>query len=223
MKDLVITIDGPAGAGKTTVSKKLAEKLGYRYVDTGALYRGVALESRAQGIMADDDAGLRELCDWLCLEFVAGPDGCRLFSNNTDITDQIRTPEISMLASAVSARPVVREFLFDVQRQMGKEKRVVFEGRDMGTVVFPEADAKFFLEASVTERARRRYAEMAGGKDAPTLEQIAADIWRRDYNDSNRSQAPLKAAPDAVVIDSTSLSIEEVVQRMLQHVQSRMQ
>jgi CMP/dCMP kinase len=219
MKDMVVTIDGPAGAGKTTVSKKLAERLGYRYVDTGALYRGVALEAKAAGIAPDDDAGLGELCDSLAFSFVPAEGGSRLISGVTDITDHIRTPEITMLASAVSARPVVREYLFDVQRQMGHEKNVVFEGRDMGTVVFPEADAKFFLDASIEERARRRYDELSQDGTL-TLTQVQEDIRLRDHHDSTRNQAPLKAADDAVIVDSTSLTVDQVVEKMLAYVQS---
>lgn len=219
MRDMVVTIDGPAGAGKTTVSKKLAERLGYRYVDTGALYRGVALEAKRAGIAADDDAGLGELCDSLVFSFVPAEDGSRLISGIMDITDHIRTPEITMMASAVSARPVIREYLFDVQRQMGHEKNVVFEGRDMGTVVFPEADAKFFLDASIEERARRRYDELSEDGTL-TLEQVEEDIRLRDHNDSTRNQAPLKAADDAIIVDSTSLTVEQVVEKMLEYVRS---
>ena len=143
MKKLLITIDGPAGAGKTTVSRQLAERLEYTYIDTGALYRAVAHEAHAKGIGADDDKGLEQLCQGLEIAFVRKESGLRLMCNRVDITDQIRTPEITMLASAVSARPVVREFLLGLQREMGQKKGVVFEGRDMGTVVFPEADVKF--------------------------------------------------------------------------------
>ncbi|MFO8048332.1 MAG: (d)CMP kinase [Desulfosudaceae bacterium] len=214
MKEMLITIDGPAGAGKTTVSRKLADRLNYRYVDTGALYRGVALAALNKGVDASDDEGLAALCADLELRFVNTADGTRLLANEVDISDQIRTMEISMLASTVSARPLVREFLLHQQRRLGKEKRVVFEGRDMGTVVFPEAEAKFFLEASVAERARRRYAELPPGSDL-TLEQVTADISRRDDQDRNRSHAPLKPAPGAILIDSTDKSVSAVVEEML--------
>ncbi|MBU4035834.1 MAG: (d)CMP kinase, partial [Proteobacteria bacterium] len=185
-KLLLITIDGPAGAGKTTASKILAERLGYKYIDTGALYRGVAYEAKKSNISSDDDAGLEKLCATLSLEFVRSEKGLRLFSNKSDITDEIRTPEMSMLASAVSARMVVRKYLLFQQKELGKGKGAVFEGRDMGTVVFPMADVKFYLDASVKTRAKRRYKELAGKKDSPALEQIENDIKHRDENDKNR-------------------------------------
>ncbi|MDA3833506.1 MAG: (d)CMP kinase, partial [Spirochaetales bacterium] len=157
MQKLVITIDGPAGAGKTTVSKALADRLQYRYIDTGALYRGVAYAAKAKNIAADDDKGLENLCRDLELQFVRTDKGVRLLCGQTDISDDIRTPEISMMASAVSARPVVRKALLGLQRMMGAQKSAVFEGRDMGTVVFPEADVKFFLTADLKIRASRRH------------------------------------------------------------------
>lgn len=217
MKSLLITIDGPAGAGKTTVSRSLAKRLDYRYIDTGALYRGVAFEAKSKGLSHDDDVGLENLCVSLDLKFVFAEEGSRLFSNNKNITDQIRNPEISMLASAVSARPVVRRYLLDLQRDMGDGKRVVFEGRDMGTVVFPGADIKFFLDASRKTRALRRYKELSS-KTFLTIEEIEQDINCRDENDRTRSLAPLKAADDAIIIDSTDLSADEVVELMLSHI-----
>ncbi len=217
MKSLLITIDRPAGAGKTTVSRSLAQSLGYRYIDTGALYRGVAFEAKSHGIHHDDDNGLEHLCSILDIKFVAGKDGTRLTVNDSDITDQIRTPEITMLASAVSARTVVRKYLLDLQKDLGKEKGVVFEGRDMGTVVFPDADVKFYLDASCKTRALRRYKELSP-KSSTTLEKIERDIKDRDENDSTRALAPLKPAKDAIIIDSTDLSIKEVVELMLTHI-----
>lgn len=214
MKKLLITIDGPAGAGKTTVSKTLAGRLGYTYIDTGALYRSVAYEAKAQGIDTNDDEALKKLCNGLEIAFVRGDQGLRLICNGVDITDLIRTPEIAMLASDVSARPVVRKFLFGLQRKMGKDKGVVFEGRDMGTVVFPEADVKFFLIASARTRALRRYKELESTSNV-TLQEIENDLKQRDQNDSTRDLAPLIPATDAIHIDSTDLSIEEVVDRML--------
>jgi cytidylate kinase len=213
---LLITIDGPAGAGKTTVSRALADRLGYRYIDTGALYRGVALAVKTQGIDPHNDADLRQLCKGLELAFVRKDKKLRLISNGQDISDRIRTAEITMLASTISARPLVRQFLLDLQRDMGSAKAVVFEGRDMGTVVFPQADVKFFLDASTRKRARRRFDELKS-KSAQTLDEVERDIQQRDQNDSTREVAPLKPAQDAVVIDSTDMSVEQVVEAMLSH------
>jgi cytidylate kinase len=217
MKRLVITIDGPAGAGKTTVSKALADRLGYTYIDTGALYRGVAYAVRSHKMADDDDAGLEKLCASLDLKFVRSKGGLRLFCGNSDITDRIRTPEITMLASAVSARPAVRNYLLKLQRELGREKGVVFEGRDMGTVVFPNADVKFFLEASSNVRALRRYNEFKS-TSKQSLQEVEKDMAKRDANDSNRALAPLKPASDAIIIDSTDLSVDEVVALMLSKV-----
>ena len=217
MKRLLITIDGPAGAGKTTVSRRIADYLNYKYIDTGALYRGVAFEARYAGVGQDDDIGLENLCNTLDLNFVKDERGLRLFSNNSDITDQIRIPEISMLASAVSARPVVRKYLLNLQRSMGREKGVVFEGRDMGTVVFPDADIKFYLNATQKVRAIRRYRELES-KTSQTLEEVEREIRLRDENDRKREVAPMKPADDAVMVDSTNLSVNEVVEMMLDYI-----
>ncbi len=219
MRPMLVTIDGPAGAGKTTVSKELARRLGYLYVDTGALYRGVALAAKEAGISPDDDEGLKNLCGRIDLKFVPNDRGASLFLGGRDISNLIRTSEISMLASAVSARPVVREFLLGLQRMLGRDKKAVFEGRDMGTVVFPDADVKFFLDASVEERARRRYKELCRSENM-TLEQVEKDIRIRDRNDSTRSHAPLRAAKDAIVVDSTDLSVDEVVDIMISHIKT---
>lgn len=217
----VVTIDGPAGAGKTTVSKALARRLGFRYIDTGALYRAVALAAVERGVAFDDDRGLAELVDVLDLAFVSGEDGLRLFANGTDVTDRIRNPEISMAASAVSARPVVRRFLLSVQRKLGSENGAVFEGRDMGTVVFPDAAVKFFLSASPEVRALRRYREYGEtGIRSQSLETVEKEMRQRDENDSRREIAPLKAADDAIRIDSSVLTVDAVVDEMFRHVDS---
>jgi len=217
MKKLLITIDGPAGAGKTTVSRTLADRLGYRYIDTGALYRGVALAVKTQAINPQSDADLKQLCNELDLAFVVTEDGLRLISNGQDISNRIRTPEVTMLASTVSARPVVREYLLDLQKNMGSEKAAVFEGRDMGTVVFPAADIKFFLDASTSKRAERRFDELKS-KSSQTLDEVERDIQQRDQNDRTREVAPLKPARDAIIIDSTNLTIEQVVELMVSHI-----
>ena len=216
---LLITIDGPAGAGKTTVSRALADRLGYRYIDTGALYRGVALAAKSQKIDPQDDVQLAQLCGELELTFIRNKKELRLLSNGDDITDYIRTPDITMLASAVSARPVVRQYLLDLQRVLGNEKSAVFEGRDMGTVVFPDADVKFFLNASTRKRAQRRFNELKTD-GSQTLDQVERDIQQRDQNDSTRAVAPLKPARDAIVIDSTDLTVAQVVAEMLSHIES---
>ena len=220
MQKLLITIDGPAGAGKTTVSKALARRLKYTYIDTGALYRSVAYEAKAHGIGANDDEALDKLCGGLEIAFQLGDQGLRLICNQVDITDLIRTPEIAMLASEVSARPVVRQFLFGLQRKMGKDKGVVFEGRDMGTVVFPEADVKFFLIASTRTRASRRYKELESTSTV-TLQEVEKDLKQRDQNDSTRDLAPLIPAADAIHIDSTDMSIPEVLDQMLTHIAAK--
>ena len=220
MKRLIITIDGPSGAGKTTVSRILAGRLGYKYIDTGALYRGVALEAISAGLNPDDDTGLENVLSSLKMKFVYGEKGLRLISNDTDITDKIRTSEISMFASAASARPVVRNFLLELQRELGREKGVVFEGRDMGTVVFPDADVKFYLDASHKTRSLRRYQELKSAT-SQTLHDVEKDIKRRDKNDSARDLAPLMPAKDAVIIDSTHLSAQDIVDRMANVIENK--
>jgi len=218
MKHLLITIDGPSGAGKTTVSHRLAKRLGYTYVDTGALYRAVALAALSEGCSPHDDKRLAEICGHLVLKFENSSEGPRLYSNGKDITDHIRTSEITMLASAVSARSVVREYLLDVQREMGKQGSVVFEGRDMGTVVFPQADVKFYLDADPDTRALRRYKEVLETDPAISLSGVKKAMKKRDEDDSSRTLAPLKPSDDAVIIDSTFLDIEQVVDKMLTYI-----
>ncbi len=203
MRKLLITIDGPAGAGKTTVSRLLAGRLGYRYVDTGALYRGVACVADQRGIAPQDDAGLSGLLEGLTLNFEPAGEGQRLTADGVDITAAIRTPRMSMLASAVSARPVVRAFLLKVQRELGRQKAAVFE----------------FLDASASVRAQRRFAETAASSGV-SIEAVQRDMELRDRQDSTRELAPLKAAADAVTIDATRLTIEQVVERMLTHVRT---
>lgn len=216
-KPILITIDGPAGAGKTTVSKALADAVGYKYVDTGALYRAVALAAYRQGVSSKDEDGLDRVCRGLALTFERTENGTRLLSNGEDVTGLIRTPEMSMLASAVSARPVVRKFLLSVQKELGRHKEAVFEGRDMGTVVFPEAEVKFFLDASPRVRAERRYREIAPTASV-TLDEVLQDIILRDKNDSTRAIAPLKPAQDAVIIDSSGMTADKVVEKMISHI-----
>jgi cytidylate kinase len=218
MKRLLITIDGPAGAGKTTVSREVARRLGYTYVDTGALYRAVALAAIRDARALEDDERLTELCDSLVLQFTETETGLRLFMDGEDISDHLRTQQITMLASALSAKPAVRRFLLDIQRDMGRNGGAVFEGRDMGTVVFPNADMKFFLYADPGVRALRRYQEMSAKGIKTSLSEISEAMKRRDENDSTRHLAPLRPAEDAVQVDSTSLGIDEVVETMLRRI-----
>ncbi len=217
MRPLLITIDGPAGAGKTTISKLLAKKLSYQYMDTGALYRAVAFEVINKKVDPENTLELENLCAGLNIKFKTRGDAICIISGNADITDQIRTPRITMMASAVSAKAVVRRALLTIQQDMGEKKSLVAEGRDMGTVVFPDADIKFFLDASTTERARRRFEEL-GAKTNQSLDQVEKDMKQRDRNDSTRALAPLKPAEDAVIIDSTGMSVDQVTSTLLERV-----
>jgi cytidylate kinase len=214
---LLITIDGPAGSGKTTVSRLLAKRLNYQYVDTGALYRCIAFEVNRASIVPTDNKQLQQFCQDLSIVFRKINGKSRIFSNGRDITDLIRTPEVTTLASAVSAMPAVRQHLFDVQRKMGENKSVVFEGRDMGTVVFPEADVKFYLDAAIDIRAQRRHRELQA-QHTQTIEAVQEDMKNRDHNDSHRELSPLKPAEDAFIIDTTHLSVEAVVEVMLDYI-----
>ncbi|WP_027359784.1 (d)CMP kinase [Desulforegula conservatrix] len=212
MKKLLITIDGPAGAGKTTVSRSLAARLGYKYVDTGALYRAIAFEAISRNIPQDDSNALEKIFPKLDIKLKTEANGSpKILNGHKDITEFVRSPEVSMAASKISAMPAVREFLLDLQKNLGNEKEAVFEGRDMGTVVFPNADLKFFLDADIEARAMRRFGDLGG---THPLDEIREDIRTRDENDRNRAIAPLKQADDAVVVDSTNMSISEVVEFM---------
>ena len=213
MSSRIITIDGPAGAGKSTISKLLSQKLGIVYVDTGALYRGVAFEIKKQEIEWENDSRLEAFLKNIDLNFMIDNGSLTLMSKGHDISQFIRTPEISMLASSTSAKPQVRTALLDIQQKIAKTKDAVFEGRDMGTIVFPEAEFKFYLYADLKVRAQRRYDEMPD--EVKSMDKVEKQMQIRDNNDSRREAAPLKPAPDAIEIDSTFLSIEQVVEKML--------
>ena len=207
----IITIDGPAGAGKSTVSKELAKRLGYTYLDTGAMYRAVAWAARHKGVDVRDQKALSELCNDLKLGF----NGDRILVNGQDVSSFIRTPEMDGLSSAVSRVAVVREYLTGMQRELGREGQLVAEGRDMGTVVFPQAVHKFFLTASAGERAKRRQMQMENQGEEVEYEEILAQIEARDLADSTRSIAPLQAATDCIVIDSSDLNVEDVLEKIV--------
>jgi cytidylate kinase len=223
-RPFIVAIDGPAGAGKSTVSKVLARRLEFALVDTGAIYRCVALKARREAIAFDDDAKLRELLGRVHVTFqVVGEDN-HVFLDGEDVSGEIRTPENSMAASQVSSRPVVREGLLSLQRRLALQapKGAILEGRDIGTVVFPDADAKFFLEADPDTRARRRYEELFQKGVERSLEEVLADQIKRDQDDASRAVAPLKPADDALRIDSTSMPLSEVVRRLEQEILNRM-
>ncbi|MBE6857116.1 MAG: (d)CMP kinase [Ruminococcus sp.] len=206
MKTVNIAIDGPAGAGKSTIAKMVSAQLGYIYVDTGALYRTIALYVNENGITDENIAQALSGAD-VSLKFIDGKQ-C-VFLGDRDVSDLIRTPVISMEASRVSAIPAVREYLFETQRKIARENNVIMDGRDIGTVVLPDADVKIFLTASAQERANRRYKELSEKPSCPCYEEILSDIIERDKNDMNRKTAPLKQAEDAVLVDTSELSLEE--------------
>lgn len=220
----IVTIDGPSGVGKSTVSRRLAAQLGYTYLDTGAMYRAVALKCKKSNVDEQDESAVSEILAHLDLELLPARserDDVRVILDNEDVSDRIRTEEISMLASAVSALPAVRRSLTAMQQKYGSSGRIVAEGRDTGTVVFPTAAWKFFLDAAPEERARRRIKQLRKRGVVVDEEEILRQILKRDRDDSERTIAPLKAAPDAVVIDSTRLKPEEVIERMLETIRGR--
>ena len=212
----IITIDGPSGAGKSTISRGLAAKLHFTYLDTGAMYRAVGLALEQQGVDLADTSALAQCLAKIELTLVPnGDDDVRVLLGDEDSSQAIRTPEMALVASRVSANPLVREKLTALQRQLGEKGGIVAEGRDMGTVVFPKAACKFFLNASAEERARRRQAQLAEKGQTVDYQEILDQISKRDYDDSRRALAPLKPAPDAILVDSSSMDPEAVIAFML--------
>jgi cytidylate kinase len=211
----IITIDGPAGAGKTTVARALAARLGYRLVDTGAMYRALAWSVRMAGLPAEEGPALRGHLDAVRIDVKDD----RVYVDGHDVTGEIRTPEISVLTSRLTTLPSVREKVTPLQRRLAAEGRVVLEGRDTGTVVCPDADVKFYLDASLDERARRRHRELAQAGAAASFAAVRMDIAARDSQDRSRALAPLTPATDAIVVDTTELTVEQVVERMLKAIE----
>ncbi len=209
-----VAIDGPAGAGKSTISRQVAKALGFIYVDTGALYRAVGLNALRKGIDTDDAEAVAESVKDISVELKYENGEQAVFLNGENVSAFIRTPEASMAASKVSAVPKVREFLFGLQQEIAAKNDCVMDGRDIGTVVLPNAQVKIFLTASAEARAQRRYKELIEKGEQVDYENVLAEMKQRDYNDSHRAVAPLKAADDAVTVDTTSLNLEESIEKI---------
>ncbi len=219
-KRLIVAIDGPSGAGKSTLSKALARELGYINLDTGAMYRSVALQAKLAGVDVTDQDRLGALARAVTISFVKDGERERVLVNGEDVSEAIRTPEVSLLTARVAASPAVREAMVAQQRCMGEQGGVVLEGRDIGTVVFPQAEAKFFLSASAAERGRRRYEELKAKGANVDLDRTIAEVEARDAADTAREHSPLMQADDALAIDTTSMSIDEVLDTMLKTIRS---
>jgi cytidylate kinase len=219
---LIIAIDGPSGAGKSTLAKRLAKELRFVYLDTGAMYRALALKALRQGVDLADDTCLAELIAGTEIDLQETHGRLAVLLDGEDVADQIRTPEVSQLASKVSALGVVRARMLELQRAMGKQGSVVAEGRDIGTVIFPEAEVKVFLDASVCERAQRRYDELKAAGREVDLDETRREIEERDKRDSERDLAPLRKADDAMLIDSSSVDADEVAAIVLARIQNEL-
>ncbi len=222
MGNFSVAIDGPAGAGKSTLAKAAARAMGFIYVDTGAIYRTVGFAAKRAGIAPDDAAGVTALLPGLSIDITYIGDTQHMLLDGEDVSDWIRTPEMSDYASNVSAMPAVRAYLMDMQRQMAERYNVIMDGRDIGTVVLPNAGLKVFLTAAVEKRAARRHLELAEKGINTTFEEVLRDMRIRDERDSNRETAPLRAAEDAVILDTGDLTLEESIQALLDLIQARM-
>jgi cytidylate kinase len=217
----VIAIDGPTAAGKSTVALGVAQRLGFRYIETGAMYRSVALAALRRGVSLDDDDALTRLAADIAIQFEVAPEGNRVLLDGEDVTEAIRAPEVSAASSQVSVVAGVRAVMVARQRALASDGGVVMEGRDIGTVVLPDADVKVFLNASLEARARRRHAELLARRVPARLEDVLREEADRDRRDETRHISPLRPAPDGVVIDSTTLQIEQVVEEIVSLVRER--
>lgn len=215
---LIVAIDGPSGAGKSTLAKRLARELGFIYMDTGAMYRALALKVLREGVDLTDDAAMARLIESTTVDLQPVNGALRVLLDGTDVAAEIRTPQVSQMASKASALPAVRARLLELQREMGRRGSVVAEGRDIGTVIFPGAEVKVFLQASAAERARRRFAELRAAGQAVKLDETLREIEERDQRDSERDLAPLRQAEDAVLIDSSSMDADQVMAQVLEHI-----
>ena len=218
---MIIAIDGPSGAGKSTLAKRLARELQFIYLDTGAMYRALALKVLRQGIDLADDTRLAQLVGSTEIDLRERDGKLAVLLDGADVASEIRTPEVSQMASKVSALSIVRARMLELQRAMGRRGSVVAEGRDIGTVIFPEARVKIFLDASACERARRRYDELKASGRAVDYDETLREIEERDKRDSERDLAPLRKAEDALAIDSSSLSADQVAAAVLAHLHNR--
>ena len=214
----IITIDGPVASGKSTVSRLLAKRLDLLYLDTGAMYRAVAFQAKRKGIDIGDKQELRGLCQNLDLRFQTDGEGTKLYLGEEDISLAIRTPEMDLLSSTISTMKEVREAMTGLQRKIGQKGGLVAEGRDMGTVVFPDAEYKFFITASTEVRAERRYKERINRSESVSLEEVEKELRIRDHQDETRPIAPLRPAKDAKIIDSTSLNPNQVIEKILKEI-----
>ncbi len=217
-KSFIITIDGPAGSGKSTTARRVAERLGYSYLDSGALYRAVTWAALQQNLDLQDSERVALLAEQLDLDLQAGENGLRILVHGRDISHEIRMPEVTQAIAPVAANPGVRRALLETQRRFGEQGGVVAEGRDMGTVVFPDADVKFFMVASLQERAKRRQAELAAKGVAVPLEELMNALQQRDDSDSRRTHSPLLRPQEAIDIDTSRLSIDEQVDLVIRQV-----
>ncbi|UCD70515.1 MAG: (d)CMP kinase [Syntrophobacterales bacterium] len=220
-RKIVIAIDGPSASGKSTVGRRLAKRLGYRYLDTGAMYRVAALKAKELSIDSDDEDKLARVCAGMEIVFVHDGNEIKTFCNGKDVSEAIRKPEISALASEISSKKAVRDILVEMQRRMGAGGGVVAEGRDIGTVVFTEAELKFFLDSKPEERGKRRFEELMEKGIRVSLEETVAEMKGRDQRDRRRKLSPLHKAEDALVIDSTHMTIDGVVEKMLEEARRR--